>query len=441
MDEWNRVKIGDLCEIIKGETGLASAPPGLYPLVATGAERKTCTTWQFDTEAVCIPLVSSTGHGKKTLNYVHYQSGKFALGTILAAVIPKDPSVLIARFLHLYLSHFKDTVLVPLMRGAANVSLPMKEIASVEIPVPPLDEQHNLIDLIFRIEDEHRELLVETNQQAELLIQLRQAVLQEAVEGKLTATWRKQHPVVMGDPRYDAEALLAQIKTEKERLVKEGKNRKEKPLPPISDTDKPFDLPDGWVWCRLGGYGFTQTGTTPPTIDKANYGDFIPFIKPGDVATSAINYKNEGLTEKGLLQGRLIEKSSILMVCIGGSIGKSFFTDRDVSCNQQINTITPLGGVEARFLQQFLQSIYFQTEVWDKAMKSSTPIINKGRWEEIAIPLPPLTEQQAIFGRVDSLMAAIDELEKQVNERKEQTQLLMKTVLREAFEGGMAQKE
>jgi len=149
VGEWRRVKIGDLCQIIKGETGLASALPGEYPLVATGAERRSCATWQFDTEAVCIPLVSSTGHGKKTLNYVHYQSGKFALGTILAAVIPKDPSVLTARFLHLYLSHFKDTVLVPLMKGAANVSLPMKAIASVEIPVPPMEAQQNLMDLIL----------------------------------------------------------------------------------------------------------------------------------------------------------------------------------------------------------------------------------------------------------------------------------------------------
>jgi type I restriction enzyme S subunit len=142
-------------------------------LVATGADRRSCTTWQFDTDAVCIPLVSSTGHGKKSLNYVHYQSGKFALGTILAAVIPKNPSVLRTRFLHLYLSHFRDTVLVPLMKGAANVSLSMKEIASVEIPVPPLDEQQNLINLIFRIEDEYRELLRENNHQSDLLKQLR----------------------------------------------------------------------------------------------------------------------------------------------------------------------------------------------------------------------------------------------------------------------------
>ena len=84
MDKYPHFPIGDLCNIEKGEIGIASAIPGDYPLVNTSAERKSCHTYQFDTEAVCIPLVSSTGHGKKTLNYVHYQKGKFALGTIFS---------------------------------------------------------------------------------------------------------------------------------------------------------------------------------------------------------------------------------------------------------------------------------------------------------------------------------------------------------------------
>ena len=107
--------IGELCEIVKGETGIMKAIPGQYPLVVTGADRKSSSTFQFDDEAVCIPLVSSTGHGHKSLNYVHYQSGKFALGTILAAVIPKDKSVLSAEYLQRYLQFNKDRVLVPLM--------------------------------------------------------------------------------------------------------------------------------------------------------------------------------------------------------------------------------------------------------------------------------------------------------------------------------------
>ena len=121
MSQWKKVKIGDICKIVKGTTGIASAEPGEYPLVVTAEERKTCSSYQFDCEAVCIPLVNSSGHGKKSLKNVHYQSGKFALGTILCAVIPNNPEQLEARFLHQYLQFYKDTILVPLMKGAATV--------------------------------------------------------------------------------------------------------------------------------------------------------------------------------------------------------------------------------------------------------------------------------------------------------------------------------
>ena len=116
------VKLKELCEFEKGSTGLAKAEPGDYPLVTTGAERKSCNTYQFDTKAVCIPLVSSTGHGHASLKNVHYQEGKFALGSILVALTSKESHRLDIQFLHLYLSQLKDQVLVPLMSGAATVS-------------------------------------------------------------------------------------------------------------------------------------------------------------------------------------------------------------------------------------------------------------------------------------------------------------------------------
>jgi type I restriction enzyme S subunit len=82
MSEWQKVKLSDICNFVKGETGIAKADAGEYPLVVTGKERKTCDSFQLDCKAVCIPLVSSSGHGKASLNYVHYQEGKFALGSI-----------------------------------------------------------------------------------------------------------------------------------------------------------------------------------------------------------------------------------------------------------------------------------------------------------------------------------------------------------------------
>ena len=148
MSNYPLVKIGDLCRIEKGQTGIQSALPGKYPLVTTGEERKSADSYQFDVAAVCIPLVSSTGHGKKSLNYVHYQEGKFALGTILAAVIPNDPQVLNAAYLQRYLQAYKDVTIVPWMKGAANVSLAMRDIARIEIPLPPIDEQQKIRHLL-----------------------------------------------------------------------------------------------------------------------------------------------------------------------------------------------------------------------------------------------------------------------------------------------------
>jgi type I restriction enzyme, S subunit len=444
VGEWRRMRIGDVCDIVKGETGLASATPGQYPMVATGADRRSCTTYQFDTEAVCIPLVSSTGHGKKTLNYVHYQSGKFALGTILAAVIPKDPKVLTARYLHLYLSHFKDTVLVPLMKGAANVSLPMKGIASVEIPAPPVDEQQKLIDLIGRIESEHRELLEEGNHQASLFKQLRQTVLQEAVEGKLTADWRRQHPLVKGDPQHDAAELLTQIKAEKELLVKAGKIRKEKPLPPIAVSDKPFELPAGWGWCRLGEIiqDPPRNGYSPREVARETA---ILSLKLGATTSGRFNssetkYIDEDIPDNSPFwlepDDILIQRSNSL-----DHVGVSAIfpgPSKTYIYPDLMMKIRVMLGLEPIFCHKVLSSPFIRQYFRDsaKGAQQSMPKINQGVVSEALFPLPPPAEQQAIVARVDSLMATIDALEAQVTERKEQAQQLMQAVLREAFAGG-----
>jgi len=303
-----------------------------------------------------------------------------------------------------------------------------------EFRIPSLKEQGLFLKRIKRTDFRLTEINHELTNQSDHLGQLRKTVLQEAFEGKLTVGWRKQNPKLNSGDKH-ASKLLEKIRAERNYLISEGKARKGKSLPPVSAGGKSSDLPDGWVLCRLGDWGITQTGTTPSTFDSKNFGDYIPFIKPADVALKSIDYANESLSEKGLHEGRLIAKNSVLMVCIGGSIGKSFFTDRDVSCNQQINSVTPLAKLDARLLQYFLQSKYFQFEVWDKAMKSSTPIINKGKWERIPLPMPPLAEQREILERLDRLMGMIDELEKQVVDSKQYAQDLMRSVLKEAFEG------
>lgn len=152
IDHFELKTLGELCEVVKGTTGIKKAIQGKYPLVTTSDERESHVDFQFDCEAVCIPLVSSSGHGHASLKRVHYQNGKFALGSILAAAIPKDRNILSAKYLYYYLNNFKDELIVPLMKGMANVSLSVSKIQTIKVLVPSIEKQLSLIYLMEKCE-------------------------------------------------------------------------------------------------------------------------------------------------------------------------------------------------------------------------------------------------------------------------------------------------
>ena len=150
-DGWQVVTLGALCNISKGTSPTQKTPPGRYPLIVTGPEPLSSDTFQFEGEAVCVPLVSSTGHGHASLKRVHYARGKFAVANIIAACSPRDATDLDARYLFLYLQQFKDAEIVTRMKGTANVSLSITNLASVPVILPPLDEQRRIVDLVAAI--------------------------------------------------------------------------------------------------------------------------------------------------------------------------------------------------------------------------------------------------------------------------------------------------
>lgn len=242
---------------------------------------------------------------------------------------------------------------------------------------------------------------------------LREMILQLAVQGRLVPQDPSDEP---------ASVLLEKIAAEKERLVKEGKIPSLRArVRVIENIAEEFghELPRGWVWARLGDLGLAQTGTTPPSKDRSNYGEHIPFIGPGKITNGNIDYSGEGLSEVGLLKGRLIKKNSVLMVCIGGSIGKHAVNDRDIACNQQINTLTPFSTVPVRFIYWSMATNTFQEALFGRASGSATPIINKQKWSSIPIPLPPVAEQHRFVSKVDELMRLCDEMEGRQREKNE----------------------
>jgi len=426
MIEWKKIKIDKLCNVMKGITGLAKATPGQYPLVTTGHKIKTCNEYQFNTKAVCIPLVSSTGHGKKTLSYVHYQEGKFALGSILAAVIPKDDKELDAKYLHLYLSFYKDRIIVPLMRGAANVSLSIKDIKKIDIPLPPINIQKSIIGKYYRMKPTSDKLLKLLNYQIVFFKQLRQAILQEAVEGKLTVDWRKKHTELISGEN-SAENLLKKIKIEKEQLIKEKKIKKQKSLLPISEEEKSFKIPEGWIWIRVGEVIEIIMGQSPPGYSYNKKGVGLPFFQ-GKKEFGIIYPKGNSVW---CHKPKRISRKNDILISVRAPVGDINLSDKEYSIGRGLSIIRNFSkNLLTWYTYFFLDAIKNQWDVKGSFFSAITKeiIINR------IFPLPSIFEQQVIVNRISNFMNIVDELEKQVIERKEQTTQLIHSVLRETFE-------
>jgi type I restriction enzyme S subunit len=357
------------------------------------------------------------------------------------------------KYLKLFLEHAAD-VLRAEASGAVQSFVSLGKLRAFELALPPLAEQQRIVAKVDELmavcdqleqqtEDsiEAHATLVETllatltdsSDAAELeqnwsriaehfdtlfitehsIDQLKQTVLQLAVMGKL----------VPQDPNDEsASILLERIAAEKNRLVKEKKIKKQQPLPPISEDEKPFALPEGWWWCRLGSLGIGSTGKTPSTKHPDYYEGNIPFIGPGQITTEGeLLEADKFLSEEGLLNSTEANSGDVLMVCIGGSIGKSVIASGRVGFNQQINTITPL-YVNSRYLLSAISTDTFYEELLAKATGSATPIINRGKWESLRVPLPPESEQHRIVAKVDQLITLCDQLKERL-QHAQQTQL------------------
>jgi len=237
--------------------------------------------------------------------------------------------------------------------------------------------------------------------------QLKQTILQLAVMGKL----------VPQDPTDEpASELLKKIAAEKAKLIKAGKIKKQKPQLAISESEKPFDLPQSWEWCRLGYAGIGATGKTPSTKNELFFGGDIPFVGPGQITPEGeLLVPDKTLTDAGMEQSVEALPNDILMVCIGGSIGKSVINDKPIAFNQQINAIRPI-FVAPSFLNAALSTEVFYKSVIDNATGSATPIINRSKWESLLVPIAPLAEQHRIVAKVDELMTICDRLKEHLQE-------------------------
>ena len=197
---------------------------------------------------------------------------------------------------------------------------------------------------------------------------------------------------------------------------------------------------EGWEEKTLKEIGITQTGTTPSKSDSANYGNYMEFIRPSEIdfnGMGGINYNCElKLSEQGASNGRVFEEKSILMVCIGATIGKVGFSNKKISCNQQINVLTPSSEYDYKFVYYSMKSPRFQKMVIKEGTSSQAtlPIINKGKWEKLTVQVPSLQEQQSIVSFLDSLSEKLNTLQQNYSRICDECDALKQAILRQVFE-------
>ena len=229
--------------------------------------------------------------------------------------------------------------------------------------------------------------------------QLRQSILQAAVQGKLV-------PQDAHDEH--ASELLERIRKKKAKLVKEGKIKKEKPLPPIAYDDIPYELPNGWEWCRLGDVGETNIGLTYKPSDVVQTG--IPVLRSSNIQEGKICYDDMVCVGTEVPERAMTQKDDLLICARNGSrrlVGKAAIIDKSGMAFGAFMAI--YRSAYNQYINIFIGSPIFRENL-DNPQTTTINQITQQALKETLCPLPPLSEQKRIVAKVDELLALCDAL-------------------------------
>ena len=270
--------------------------------------------------------------------------------------------------------------------------------------------------------------------------ELKNSILQLAIQGKLV----EQRP-----KEGTAEELFVRIQEEKKRLIKEGKIKKDKPLPEITEDEKPFDIPESWKWVRLGTLCNIINGFTPSRSNPDFWNGDIPWFTIDDVREQGrfISHTNQHITNKALSKNtqRIVPPETVLLCCTA-SVGEYAYTKIALTTNQQFNALVirneNLSLVWSMYLYIFAQTL--KSKIIAGAGKTTFNFLSVGKLQEFVIPLPPLAEQKRIVAKIEELLPYIDRYEQawskleQFNSRF--TEDMKKSLLQYAIQGKLVEQ-
>jgi type I restriction enzyme, S subunit len=319
---------------------------------------------------------------------------------------------------------------IEIQRDAINISK--------GISVAGYESLENNISKALNDFEKSQEIIEHFSYQGNNVELLKQSILQEAIQGKLTADWRNQNPNT--EP---ASELLKHIKIEKAQLIKDKKSKKQKALPPISEKEIPFELPAGWVWVYVSDICDIYTGNSINKIEKeAKYKKDQPglnYIGTKDVEFDmlGINY-NTGviIPHKETLSKFKVAPSKSVLVCIeGGSSGKKIgIIDRKICFGNKLLASVTYLEILGKYIYYYYNSPSFASEfkLQSKGLRGG---VSTNSFKQIKIPIPPEKEVSVIIQKVEFLLKKCQSLKQEIKTSEANAQMLMQAVLKEAFEG------
>ena len=421
------IEIGKLFNIEKGSLQSSKCTPGQYAFITAGEEWKTHIEYTHDCEALVFAMAASGSLGR-----THYVNGKFIASDLCFILTPKKEyiSKVNLRFYSFYFNTYRERIVKATATGTSKLAINRKSFSNYQIYLVDIERQNQLLHKLDKMKSISDGLLQTIQQQQKYAEMLRQSVLQQAVEGKLCEQDPKDEP---------ASVLLEKIKAEKERLIAEKKIKKQKPLPPISEEEKPFALPKGWEWCRLGNVCDISDGThqTPSYVEAG-----MPFmsaqnIKPFKFMPHKCRMVSNNDYEQ-YIKNTKPEKGDILMARVGAGIGEAAIIDTEIDFAIYVSLclMKPfLHTYDMNYLLVWLNGYYGRNSSKKNTLGKGTSQgnLNLNLIRGFVIPFPPIQEQLRIISRVNLLTGLCDKLEREVAQATHYASQLMEAVLQEAF--------
>lgn len=318
------------------------------------------------------------------------------------------------KYIHLeYIMYYINVIsLAKYVTGTAQPKMNQAKMNSIVVPLPPLEEQKRIVAKIEELmpyveqyDKAYTKLEVFNKKFPE---DMQKSILQYAIQGKLVEQRAEEGT---------AEDLYQQMQQEKARLIKEGKIKKEKPLPEITEDEIPFDIPENWKWVRLGSLcEKIGSGSTPKGGKDVYKESGIKFLRSQNIYNDGLRLEGVAyISEDQNKAGSIVRAKDILLNITGGSIGRCALVPDDfdlANINQHVMIIRNTLLDNRFFLHTLLISPYIQQMIMSVQVGVSREGLSAEKLKNFLVPLPPLEEQKRIVAKVEEMLPFCQQLMK-----------------------------